>query len=251
MLEPGCPREREPWTPRVYRRFMDRAGILLKNPIFGDLTREDVEELVPHLRQVTFARGEAIWNEGAPATDLYVMAEGLVKSYRISRDGVELILEIASACDCLGEVGLFHPGGVRLVSATAMERTVCFMIAREPLVAFMARHPPAMLRVLETIAETAGRAAGSLTDVAFEGIRGRVARVLLALAEEHGEAAGAGRRIRLKLSQTTLGSMVAASRENVNRALAFFISSGAVSQREGFFFVHDRQVLESAAEGSG
>jgi CRP/FNR family cyclic AMP-dependent transcriptional regulator len=86
--------------------FMDRAGILLENPIFGDLARKDVEELVPHLRQVMFARGETIWNEGAPATDLYVMAEGQMNSFRISRDGAELILEIASAGDCLGEVGL-------------------------------------------------------------------------------------------------------------------------------------------------
>ena len=229
---------------------MDRADVLLNNPIFGDLTRKDVGELVPYLRQVTFARGEAIWNEGAPATDLYVIAEGQVKSYRISRAGAELIVEIASAGDCLGEVGIFHPGGVRLVSASAMERTVCFMIARDALVDFMARHPAAMLRVLQTIAETAGRAAYSLTDVAFEDIRGRVARILLALVQEHGEVTSGGERIRLKLSQTTLGSMVAASRENVNRALAFFVSSGAVSQRDGFFFVHERQVLESAAEGS-
>jgi CRP-like cAMP-binding protein len=109
--------------------FMDRAGILLENPIFGDLARKDVEELVPHLRQVMFARGETIWNEGAPATDLYVMAEGQMNSFRISRDGAELILEIASAGDCLGEVGLFHPGGVRLVSF-AREREPCPFVFR-------------------------------------------------------------------------------------------------------------------------
>jgi CRP-like cAMP-binding protein len=112
----------------------------------------------------------------------------------------------------------------------------------------MTRHPPVMLRVLEKLSETAGRAAYSLTDVAFEDIRRRVARTLLALAREHGEAAEGGVRIRLKLSQATLGAMVAASRENVNRALALFSSRGAVSQQEGFFLVHDQKALEREAE---
>ena len=38
--------------------------------------------------------------------------------------------------------------------------------------------------------------------------------------------------------------MVAASRENVNRALAHFLARGEISQRDGFFFVHDRKSLE-------
>ena len=73
-------------------------------------------------------------------------------------------------------------------------------------------------------------------------------RTLLVLAREHGEKAGEGIRIRLKLSQATLAAMVAASRENVNRALAFFVSHGSVGQREGFFFVRDRRALEIEAD---
>jgi len=56
-----------------------------------------------------------------------------------------------------------------------------------------------------------------------------------------------GIRIRLKLSQATLAAMVAASRENVNRALALLLARGAISQHDGFFFVHDpRALLEEA-----
>jgi CRP-like cAMP-binding protein len=226
---------------------MDAADILLGTAIFRDLTRRDVEELVPAARRLTFARGEILWTEGAAATALYIVVRGQLRSYRVSRDGLELILELIPSGDSTGEVGLFHPGGVRLVSVSAMEPTVCLAIDRAPLLAFMTRHPPAMLRMLESLSETAGRAAHSLIDVAFEDIRGRVARALLDLVREHGEPAGAGVRIRLKLSQSTLAAMVAASRENVNRALGLLISSGAVSQRDGYFFVHDRKALEMEA----
>jgi CRP-like cAMP-binding protein len=227
---------------------VDVSEVLLRTPIFRGLTRGDVGELLPTVRQRSFARGEALWHEGDPATELYIIASGRTKSYRVSRDGVELILEIVSAIEITGEVGLFHSGGVRLVSVSAMEPTVCLTIPRDRLVAFMAHHPPVMLRILENLSDIAHRVTYFLTDVAFEDIRRRVARTLLDLVREQGEEVDDGIRIRLKLSQTTLAAMVAASRENVNRALALLVSQGAVSQREGFFVVHDRKALEIAAD---
>jgi CRP-like cAMP-binding protein len=224
---------------------VDPADTLLRTAIFRDVGKRDVDDLLPHLRQRAFARGESLWGEGDPATALYIVVEGQLKSYRVSRDGVELILEIVSSGEITGEVGLFHPSGVRQVCVSAMEPTLCLTIARDPLLAFMTRHPLVMRRMLESLSQVAGRAAYSLTDVAFDDIRQRVARTLLDLAREQGEPTASGVRIRLKLSQATLAAMVAASRENVNRALALFLAQGVVSQRGGFFFVHDRGVLEN------
>jgi CRP-like cAMP-binding protein len=90
--------------------------------------------------------------------------------------------------------------------------------------------------MLESLSTIAVRVAYSLADVAFEDIRRRVARMLLDLMNEQGEVTDSGVRIGLKLSQTTRAAMVAASRENVNRALALFLSRGEVSQKNGFCF---------------
>ncbi len=223
--------------------------MLLQTRIFRDLDRQAVQELLPRVHQLGFVRGESLWQEGDPATALYVVAEGQLKSYRVSSEGTELILELVRSGGITGQGGLFHPSGVRRVSVSAMEATRCLTIEREPLLAFMTRHPPAMLRMLESLSELAVRTVYSLSDVAFEDIRRRVARTLLALSTEHGETQDGAVRIRLKLSQTTLAAMVAASRENVNRALAQFIARGNVSQREGFFFVHDRKALEAEVAG--
>jgi hypothetical protein len=43
--------------------------------------------------------------------------------------------------------------------------------------------------------------------------------------------------------------LVAASRENVNRALAPLVANGVISQRDRHFVVHDLGVLAAAAEG--
>jgi CRP-like cAMP-binding protein len=220
---------------------------LLRTAIFRDLLPQDVRELLPQVRRVTFSRGETVWNEGDPSTALYVVVEGQLKAYRVGRDGSELILEVVSSGEVTGEPGLFHPSGLRQVSVAAMQATRCLTVPRDALVAFMTKHPPVMLRMLESLSELTVRAAYSFYDVAFDDIRRRVARTLLQLCDEHAEQTAFGHRICLKLSQATLAAMVAASRENVNRALALFLACGAVSQKDGYFFVHDRRALEKVA----
>jgi CRP-like cAMP-binding protein len=223
---------------------VDPVGVLLRTPIFGDLSPEDVERLLPVLRDWRFGRGQSLWVEGDPAESLWVLAEGQLKSHRVSRDGAEVILGFHSSIDVVGDVGLFHPSGRRQVSVSAMQPSRCLTVARAPLMAFMTEHPVVMQRMLERLSTIAVRAAYSFSGVAFDDIRRRVAGALLALSEEFGEPAADGVRIRLRLSQGSLAALVAASRENVNRALTSLAAHGAVSQRDGQFVVHDRAALE-------
>ena len=107
-----------------------------------------------------------------------------------------------------------------------------------------------MERLLEDITSMTVQAAYSFTGMAFDDIRRRAARTLLALAEEFGEPVPDGVRIRLELSQSTLAALVAASRENVNRALAPLVAGGVISQRSRHFVVHDLAALAAATQGS-
>jgi CRP-like cAMP-binding protein len=89
----------------------------------------------------------------------------------------------------------------------------------------------------------------TLLGVAHEEIRARVAQALLRLAVAHSETTGAGLRIPVKLSQATLGSIVGATRENVNRALASMLAAGDLSHQDGFYVVHHRAALEALCAG--
>lgn len=228
---------------------MDPAGILLQAPIFGELARGDVEELLPHVAERRYDSGQTVWLEGDPAEALFVLGEGLLKSYRLSPEGGEVIVALNEAVDVAGEVGLFHPSRRRQVNVTAMKPSRCLLVRRGPLVAFLSRHPVAMERLLERICGLTVRAAYSFTGLAFDDIRARAARTLLALADEFGEPVPGGVRVRLELSQRTLAALVAASRENVNRALAPLMAAGVISQQDGHFVIHDRRSLAMSTDG--
>ena len=66
---------------------MDRAGVLLQTPIFRDLTRSDVEEIVPHLAERRYGAGQTVWVEGDAADALFVLAEGALKSSSVEPRG--------------------------------------------------------------------------------------------------------------------------------------------------------------------
>lgn len=226
---------------------MDPAGILLQTPVFRDLSLADAEELLPAVREREFSRGQSIWLEGDPADVLLVVAEGQVKAHRVSDDGREVIILVVTAPGMTGEVGLFHPAGVRWLSLSAMTTARCLTIRRAPLLSFLSRHPAAMQRMLEQLSVTAVYAANSLTGMAFDDISHRVARLLLSLVEQ-GEVTPDGVLLRPRLSQGELAAHIAASRENVNRALAALVATGVISHRDGHFLVRDRAALESAAQ---
>jgi CRP-like cAMP-binding protein len=206
---------------------------------------------VPYLVERRYDAGQIVWVEGDPADALYVLAEGALKSHRLSREGGDVILGFDAAIDIAGQVGLFHPSGKRQVNVTAIAPSRCLLLRRAVLVDFLSRHPDTLVRLLEDLTAITVQAAYSFSGMAFDDIRRRAARTLLALAEEFGEPVRGGVRIRLELSQRTLAAVVAATRENVNRALAPLVAAGVISQDSGHFVVHDHEALAAAFGGTG
>jgi CRP/FNR family transcriptional regulator, cyclic AMP receptor protein len=222
---------------------------LLQTTVFGDLSREPIAALLPAMRMLSLARGQLAFAEGDAADALFVVADGQLKQYTTGRDGTELIFTLALPGDLFGQVGVFDPSGRRSASAEAMAPSEVVKIGREPLLEFFTQNPLAMRRMFEHLSLVARGVGRTLFDVAHEEIRARVAQALLRVALEHSETTHEGLRIPVRLSQATLGSIVGATRENVNRALAALMAAGHLSHHNGFYVVHRRAALEELGDG--
>jgi hypothetical protein len=113
-----------------------------------------------------------------------------------------------------------------VISIAATEASEVTSIEREVLIEFLQRHPPAMLRMLQGLAEYVRADAHEMTNIAYRQIRERLAVQLLELADAAPKPAQT-----LTLSQTTLAAMIGATRENVNRALAGIVADGHIRTR--------------------
>jgi len=107
----------------------------------------------------------------------------------------------------------------------------------EPMLRILERHPAVTTALMRALARYVQQVDANLAEIAFLDIGGRVARKLLDLGQSHGHQTADGIRIEMRLSQRTLASMVAASRENVNRALSRFAEHGDIRQDGGLITI--------------
>lgn len=224
----------------------DPVPLLLTTYLFADLTPAELAPLVKVVRRARFRRGEQVFAVGDPATHLYVVDSGRFKECVHSVDGDETITELLSPGAVFGEPGLFAPERDRVVSVVALEDSAVLMVEREPLVRFLLAHPPTMLRLLEGVVAQVRESVEVVAGLGSRRIRDRLAVKLAELAETHGVDHPAGRMIDLRLSQSTLAGLVAASRPNVNRALAELTDLGHVRSVEGRYVVTDVARLRAA-----
>jgi CRP-like cAMP-binding protein len=145
--------------------------------------------------------------------------------------------------DIFGELALFEEGALRTADAVAVQPTECLTLERRALIAFLDSHPERMRHLIRLLSAYIRRKDESFAEVAFLDIQGRVARKLLDLARTQGEPVPGGTRIRVRVSQRTLAGMVAARRENVNRALSRFAANGDISMTAGYITVLDAAAL--------
>ena len=212
---------------------MDPVALLASTRLFRGQRPEDLEPLRPHVRLRTYARGSYLFHEGDAGTHLFAVATGEVKISRTRRLGEEAVFAILREGDLFGELALFNQDAERTADAQAVEPTECVTLRREPLLAFMRERPDLLLTALSVLSEAIRQKDETVAEIAFLDIPGRVARLLLDLAERHGRTQDGSTRIDLKLSQRTLAGMVYASRENVNRALARFAHQGDIRLEGG------------------
>lgn len=231
------------------RPSVDVATVLLNTYLFEVVPPAALESLLGHARARRCDRGEHVFRVGEAATHLHVVAKGRLKLSMTTPDGDEVVYEVVQAGGVVGEPGLFAREGNRIADLIALEPSVVIDIEKAGLTAFLLRQPPTLLRMLEGLAEQVRSAAEDLGALAFRDIRERLVLKLLELADTCGEAPAEDRRVNIPVSQSTLASMIGATRENVNRALKVLSASPHVQVDGMTIVLHDLDGLRALVGG--
>jgi CRP/FNR family transcriptional regulator, cyclic AMP receptor protein len=224
---------------------------LARSYLFETLT---VDELAPLARQATsrhLARNEVLIRVGDAADEIYVVVSGELKDSVVDADGCEVVHFLHGPGMTMGEPGFFAVDHQRIVEVVATRPTLVIRLARRHLVPFMAQHPATKDRVMEKLASNQRWQTTMISALAAKPLVDRLVLRLLELADSS-PARRAGTAITPRVSQATLASMVGVSRENVNRALAGLMASGAIRQEGGRYLLVDEARLRGrVARGVG
>ncbi|HUY58241.1 MAG TPA: Crp/Fnr family transcriptional regulator [Solirubrobacteraceae bacterium] len=198
-----------------------------------------------HVRR--WSVGEVLFREGDTAGSAIVIVSGLVKIYKLGRDGDELILSLCGPGDLLGEVTAVQ-GATRSADAVALEAVEAAAVAVADLRALLARNPRLTLVLLELALRRLRLADQRRLEFAAAESLPRVTSRLLELAERFGVAGPDGTlAVDMPISQEELASWAAASRESTARALRTLRELGLIETHRKRMVVLDADGLRQHA----
>lgn len=214
---------------------MNPLAMLARSELFEGASPGDFELLTRSAVTRHYRRGELIWATGDKADALYLVLTGEIAVSRIGPQGEEYVVEAFVSGDVMGPLHFFETSPTRILDARATESAVCWVVPRSDFLRLLERNPKLMLLMLRTYSRWIVQRDLQNADASFRNLTARVATKLLHLADRHGEDSHEGVQIKLRVTATTLASMLGASRENVSRAIAHLQRAGEVRRQRGLF----------------
>jgi len=205
----------------------DNYNFLRFVPIFADLDDSAIDQILKLGMRKVFKKDSVVFFENEADTALFVIIEGQVKVSRVSDDGKEVILSILGESDFFGEMAILD-GSNRSANVTAMSDTEMFIIQRSDFLNLLQAHPEVAISLLVELAHRLRAADMKIKSLSLKDAEGKVATVILQLADDVGKIKNGTVEIEKLPFQHDLANMAGTSRETISRTLHAFAKKGLV-----------------------
>ncbi|PID59380.1 MAG: Crp/Fnr family transcriptional regulator [Ignavibacteriae bacterium] len=196
-------------------------------PIFSDLPEETIKQISQVGIIASHKKDSIILMEEDESGALFVIVTGKVKVSRTSNDGREVILNILGESDIFGEMALLD-GLSRSATVTALENTELFIIQRNQFLEFLKEHPEISIALMQELSKRLRTADMQIKSLSLKDAEGKVATVILQLANDHGRIKHGAVEIEKLPFQQDLANMAGTSRETISRTLHSFAKKGLI-----------------------
>ncbi len=218
------------------------ADFLATIPLFSGLQRDEIQKFADLTRERSYPKGSVILFQDDPGDSLFVLRAGRVKVVLIGEDGREVILGVLEPGAHFGELALIDDQP-RSAHVIAMDDSQLLILRREDFRRRVEANPTVAWALLTELSRRLRRADVKIGGLVLLDVPGRIARLLLDLADEAGSNA-----IDKPLTHQTIAQMIGASRETVSRAMKEFQDAGLITVERRRIAVGDRDALEKRSQ---
>ncbi|HEY1997235.1 Crp/Fnr family transcriptional regulator [Paraburkholderia sp.] len=213
---------------------------------FRGLPVELRDYLICHANLVTLEKGQYLYRRGEQSYGLYAVLGGALAFGTVGMDGKEALLAVLGPTAWVGEISLFD-GLPRPNDATAVSRTLLLHVPEAALQELLDSTPRYWRNFALLMAQRLRVSFENSEAIALLPAAQRVANRLLMIAGGYSGLNAAQSRIRL--SQDSLASMVALSRQTTNQLLRNLENQRIVSLKSGEIAILDFDRLRAASLG--
>jgi len=198
-----------------------------------------LQEIAAHTHRRTFDAGQVIVLAGEPTRAVYLVAQGQVRSQRLSQQGREYVLYTLGPGESFNLASTFD-GGHNLATVSALTHTVTYTIASDVFRDLLGRHPEMLTAVLRHLVDRVRRLSDAVEDLALYSVRTRLARCLLSYADRRTSAPSS-------LTQCEIAAQIGTVRDVVGRTLRTFSRQGLIRRERGRVVLVDLDGLQREA----
>jgi CRP-like cAMP-binding protein len=224
--------------------MLEEVTFLRNVPIFNELSDQELEKIAGLGVRKKYKKGSIILLEEETGAALFVIITGKVKIVRMDDDGREVILSILGVSDFFGEMAILD-GLTRSASVVATSKSELFMIHRRDFLKLLTDYPMVAIALLRELTGRLRKADTQIKSLSLKDAAGRVANVVLQLADE----VGMFRKGRVEIDelplQQDLANMAGTSRETISRMIHKFIKKGYLQLQGNKLIINDYESFKN------
>lgn len=218
-------------------------GALAQCALAFGLSAADRAEILRVAVTRNLRKGQLLFNEGEPATGMFLVVEGLVKVFKLAQDGREKVLYVFPSGETLAEAALFGEGRYP-ASAQAVGPATVAVFPRQPLMQLLRDRPELCFRMLAGMSVKLKYLGQRIEELTFQSASMRLASHLVAELDRRRKP-----QLRLELSKRELAAVLGMTPETLSRLLASLRESGVIDVRGRTVTVLSPEQLRRLAAG--
>lgn len=196
--------------------------------ILKSIPEEDHQQLCANMTLETFNKGDILFKEGSVPSGIFYIQKGIIKKYKVDRDGREQIIYVAATGELIGYHAILaearYPD-----SAAAIEPCTIAFIPKEDFLTVLQDSAVLSQRLLKNMSHEYSVLTNNISVFTQRTARERVAITLIVLREKYKqEDLGENDEILINISRTDLANMAGIAKENLIRILKEFKTQGIV-----------------------
>jgi CRP/FNR family cyclic AMP-dependent transcriptional regulator len=214
------------------------TAVLKAVPLFATISEEQLRMLTTMVTRRSASRNTTIMSSGDATDSLYIVLSGRLKVMMSDSEGKEVILAILGPGEFFGEMGLIDDEP-RSASVVTIEPCELLSIAKRDFKRVLTENSEMAMAVMRGLVRRLREADRKIGSLALLDVYGRVARLLLDMAENvNGE-----KIVTKRLPKQDIAKMIGASREMVSRVMKDLQTGGYIEMRGSNIVLRDTIML--------
>jgi CRP/FNR family cyclic AMP-dependent transcriptional regulator len=218
--------------------FALNPQILKRVPLFSTFSEQQLNAVLAYVQHRRYPRNALIVRAGDETDALYIILSGRVKVLIQDDQGHEVILSMMGSHEFFGEMGLLDDQP-RSASVEALEPCEMLRLSKAGFVTCMKDNFDLAMRIIRNLVRRLRDADRKIESLALIDVYGRVARLLIDMAEEiDGKWV-----VQHAPPKQEIARMIGASREMVSRVVKDLQEKGLIRAERRRILLLDRQTM--------